>query len=131
MESQESVRPPLDEATILRMRACTCEQFPLCLEGALLEILGPTGKESLDSINRRSGFETHRARSPGDVWDLYRKYVAISGLKLGEGAAKVIRLHAVARMQSMGCTRCPLYDAERQSLGPCSDPGPRVLVGMG
>jgi len=128
MQSPLKVEPKLDESTKARMRACTDAEFPLCLENALLEILGGDGMARLESILRANGFERTSVYSPSDVWLIYENYIAASGKKLGADAAQVIEFHTTRHIESMQCTKCPLYEAELVRLMAAAPdlPSPRV-----
>jgi len=116
MQSPLKVAPKLDESTRARMKACTSAEFPLCLENALLEILGEDGMGRLESILKENGFERTPVSSPSDVWLLYEKYIAASGHKLGIDVAQVIQFHTTKHIESMNCTKCPLYESELARL---------------
>ena len=112
---QKKVAQKLDEATIERMRACVTEEFPLCLKNTLNELLGPTGREALDSIIRESGFQKPNVITPKDVWALYQSYVKMSARKLGESTTDVIGIASVRKMEEMNCQLCPIYEGEKSA----------------
>jgi len=101
----------LEGATLERMQACVNEEFPLCLEFSLQEMLDEKGKKALEAIARKHGIET-KVQSPKDVWDLYQAYMKFFEQSLGDSVTRVIALHALGKMESMQCTKCPLYGLE-------------------
>ena len=116
MESPLEVTCNTEDATLERTKACTVAEFPLCLENSLLEMLGAKGRQSIESVLRRNGFEKSEVRSPRDVWSLYEKYVAAFASDLGKDVAEVIQFQTTKQIESMRCTKCPLYETELEKL---------------
>jgi hypothetical protein len=75
-------------------------------------MFGAKGKQTLDSIVKRDKFEKTLISSPKDIWKLYGKYIAGLANSLGNDVAQVIEFESLNQMESMLCTRCPLYVIE-------------------
>jgi hypothetical protein len=116
LESPLKVSSNLDDATNERTKACTEAEFPLCLENSLVEMLGAKGRQSIESVLRKNGFERTEVLSPRDVWSLYEKYIRAFASGLGKDVAEVIQFQTTKKIESMRCTSCPLYETELEKL---------------
>lgn len=108
--TQWHVELPLDKDSVDRFEACMQAEFPICLDRAVKEILGD--KEMLLQVARRAGLEEKDVASPKDIWNLYVKLGDIWKEKLGHSVKAVIDFGTLKVMESMGCTKCPLYELE-------------------
>jgi hypothetical protein len=103
---------PFDDETLERMKACTKVEFPICLSQALLRMFGEKGKKTLDSLVMNGMFEKTPINSPKDIWSLYEKYMKRAANIIGDSSSKVITFQSLKEMESMLCTKCPLYKNE-------------------
>ena len=101
---------PLDHETIEKFRACKEAQFPICLDKAVSKIFG--NKELMLSIAEKTGFKTENISSVQDVWNLYLKLGSAWAKEMGNSVTAVIEFQTVKEMESLGCTKCPLYEIE-------------------
>ncbi|MDG7001289.1 MAG: hypothetical protein JRN15_19510 [Nitrososphaerota archaeon] len=101
---------PLDQETIERFKACKRAQFPVCLDKSVTKIFG--NKDAMLLIAARAGFEATEITSFEDVWNLYMKLGDTWEEKMGSSVTAVIRHESLKEMESMGCTKCPLYEME-------------------
>ena len=63
-------------------------------------------------IAARAGFEATEISSVEDIWNLYMKLGDTWEEKMGSSVTAVIRYESLKEMESMGCTKCPLYEME-------------------
>lgn len=103
---------PLDHETIERFKACKEVQFPLCLDKAVAKIFGD--KDLMLSVAEKAGFEPTNISSVQDIWNLYMKLGAAWGKEMGANVRAVIEFASLKEMESMGCTKCPLYEMESE-----------------
>lgn len=76
----------------------------------MLRIFGKNGKRSLDRIVMNETFENTPISSPRDIWNLYEKYMERASNILGDDVGGVIEFENLRQMESMFCTKCPLYE---------------------
>lgn len=107
---------PLNEETLEKMRACTKAEFPICLDKALCRMFGAHGRHTLDSILKKDKFEKNAINSPKDIWKLYERYIVGLANRLGSDVSHVIEFESLSQMESMLCTKCPLYEMELEKL---------------
>lgn len=103
---------PIDDETLEKMKACTRVEFPICLNEAMIKMFGENGKKSLDRIVMNDTFENTEIRSPKDIWNLYQKYMERVSNLLGDDVAALFTHQTLKEMESMFCTKCPLYENE-------------------
>ncbi|MCL4540242.1 MAG: hypothetical protein M1378_11715 [Bacteroidetes bacterium] len=108
--SDYTITVPLDNQMIERFKACKEAQFPICLDHAVTKIFG--NKELMLSVAEKAGFKATNVSSTQDVWDLYLRLGNSWEKKLGNSVTAVIEFQSLKEMESMGCTKCPLYEME-------------------
>jgi hypothetical protein len=69
-------------------------------------MFGEQGKEAIDTISMDRDF---LISSPRDIWKMYNEYLARTANRMGIDVAQVIRFESLKEMESMLCTKCPLY----------------------
>jgi hypothetical protein len=100
-----TLKPIFDEETLEQLKACTRAKFPQCLNDALLKMFDQKGKEILDGMFKQVSLVS----SSSDVWNVYNEYLSKVKERLGVDVAQVIRFESLKEMNSMSCTKCPLY----------------------
>lgn len=101
---------PFDKETVEKMKACKRFEFPICLNESLLRMFGNDGKKRLDAIIMNETFQNSPINSPSDIWKLYEAYLDRAGNILGDDVGKVIEFESVKEMESLLCTKCPLFE---------------------
>ena len=104
-----------DEETLEKMRACKKAEFPICLNESLLRMFGANGKKRLDAMVMNEIFDYRQISSPKDIWKLYEEYLKHIANILGEDVSQVIEFESLKEMESMFCTKCPLYEKGRKT----------------
>lgn len=102
------------EEKLVQQQACVESGFPICLSKGLARIFGPKGKKFLDEAVMKGAFDQARVESEKDVHDLYATYMKRLASVIGESPAQVVQFESFKLMQSMLCTKCPLYEKELQ-----------------
>ena len=105
-----------DEDALEKMRACKKAEFPICLRESLIRMFGENGKKRLDSIITNETFESEPITSTKDIWKLYERYIERISNVMGVDVGKVIEFESVREMESMFCTKCPLFEKHLNSL---------------
>jgi hypothetical protein len=77
----------------------------------MLRMFGAEGKRSIDSIVMNEALENVNISSPKDVWNLYDRYIEEVVDLYGEDIAEIFEYESMKEMESMFCTRCPLYES--------------------
>lgn len=93
------------------MEACKRARFPVCLDRSMKRVFGPEGKRSIDEVVMDEALATMEVSSPTDVWNIFDKYMEQVSNLYGEEIAEVFEYEGMREMESMMCTRCPLYQS--------------------
>lgn len=78
-------------------------------------MFGDHGKETLDAMIMNKISQESSVSSPRDIWKLYEEYLDKTADRLGIDVAKVIQFESLNEMESMLCTKCPLYEKRGKS----------------
>jgi hypothetical protein len=105
-----------DHVTVLfpaeKFEACKNAKFPLCLERSLIDAF--SSKEVAVTEAVKSGFRNPAVSTSEDVWGFYLDLLSSLSKAFGRDIVAAIESKTLDDMKSMLCTKCPLYELEKE-----------------
>lgn len=93
-----------------KFEACRRAKFPLCLQRSLERMF--SDKEVAMSAAAYEGFKNRDVSDQKDVWAFYLELLSSLSRAFGRDVLVTIETQDLEEMESMMCTKCPLYELE-------------------
>lgn len=108
-----------------KFEACRKAKFPLCLQRSLERAF--TDKEIAMTAAAREGFKDPGVSTWQDVWKFYLDLLSSLSRAFGRDVLVTIEAQDLEEMESMMCTKCPLYELEvKRKLEEYRNPFPDI-----